>query len=107
MCSPISSFSVKGDARVGETGLASIDVNYSVKPCVNGQSVRVVSQVIESSNGFVLYDDQNAPPQNKYTVFGIKVSTSYRCVLTVLDGATGSVLGSSTLFCGAARKVGV
>jgi len=107
-CSPISSLSAKGDARVGETGLASVDVNYSVKPCVDGQAVTVRVLMTESANpSVVVWDDAAAPQSGRFTVLGIRVGVSYRVTVSVTDAATGAVVGLQSIFAGAARKVGV
>lgn len=108
VCNPVSSLSYKGDARVGETGLASIDVSYSVKPCVSGQAVTVRTVVAESANpAAVVWDDPAAPPSGRFTVFGVRVNYSYTATVFVYDAATGALAGQRSIFVAAVRKVGV
>ena len=107
-CNPVTSLGAKGDARVGETGLASVDVNYSVKPCVDGQVLTVRTLMTESANpAVVVWDDPAAPLSGKFTVFGIRVGVSYRVTVYVTDAATGALVGQQSIFAGASRKVGV
>ncbi len=84
---------MKADPRVGELGFASLDMNYSVKPCDKTQTVRIVVEVIESRTGEVIYQDTDAVASGKFTLPGIKVRTSYTGRVTVLDATTGEVLG--------------
>jgi len=103
-CNPVSSLTAKGDPRVGETGLSSIDVSYSVKPCINGQMVRVQTDVYESLTGASAYLNTDSPLNGKFTVFGIKVRTSYTVRVTVTDTATNAVVGTQTIFAAAIPK---
>jgi hypothetical protein len=32
-CQPVTSLTAKGDAKIGETGLASVQLGWGVKPC--------------------------------------------------------------------------
>jgi hypothetical protein len=103
-CDPVSSLTYKGDARVGETGLASIKVSYSVKPCDKTQAVRVGVEVYENATGVRVYDNQNALFSNTFDVFGIKVRTSYIVKVTLYDAVTGSVVGTKSIFAAAIPK---
>jgi hypothetical protein len=103
-CNPVSSLTAKGDPRVGETGLASIDVSYSVKPCVNGQAVTAQAEVYEYLTGTSAYLNPAAPLNGKFTAFGIKVRTSYIVKITVYDATTGAVVGSQSVFAAAIPK---
>lgn len=95
-CNPVSSLTAKGDPRVGETGLANISASYSVKPC-DKNAVTVNVQVYEYLTGNVVYDSTNAPLSDTFSVFGVKVRTTYIVKVTVLDQATGAVVGVRTV----------
>jgi hypothetical protein len=104
-CSPVSSLTTRGDARVGETGLASIDINWGVKPCDSKQAVTVDVTMYESANpAAVAYSNPAAPLSGRVTVFGIKIRTSYTVKVTVRDAATGALVGTGTAFAGATPK---
>ncbi len=102
-CNPVSSISYKGDARVGELGFASIDMKYSVKPC-DSNAVTVKVELIESSNGTVVYSNSAAPLSSTITVNGVKVNTSYTIVVSVYDASTGNLVGTSKAFAAAKTK---
>ena len=107
-CSPVSSLTAKGDARVGETGLASVTISYQVKPCTKGQTVNVAVALYRTANpADVFYRDPAAPLGAKLTLAGITVSTSYTFRVDVTDAATGAPVGSASVYAGATRKVGV
>ena len=104
-CSPVSSLVVKADARAGETGLATIDVSYGVKPCINGQAVTASVSVSEYLNpAVVMYDNPTAPLNGKFTVFGVRVRVTYKVTVTVIDVATGAVAGTQSAFVAAIPK---
>ncbi|MEQ1701608.1 MAG: hypothetical protein ABMA25_15980 [Ilumatobacteraceae bacterium] len=104
-CSPISSLVVKADARAGETGLATIDVSYGVKPCTNGQAVTANVSVGEYLNpAVVVYDNPGAPLNGKFTVAGVRVRVTYKVTVTVIDSATGAVAGTQSAFVAAIPK---
>ena len=104
-CQPVTSLTYKGDARVGETGLASIAISYGVKPCTNGQAVTVAVEVYEYANpAAVAYADNKAPQSGKFTVFGVKVRTSYVAKVSVFDASTGNLVGSMSIFAAAVPK---
>jgi hypothetical protein len=103
VCSPVKSLSYRGDARVGETGLAAIDINYSVAPC-DKNPVRVSVVMFESANGAVFYDNQDAALSGKFTLFGVKVRTSYQVVVTVYDAQSNAVVGTQRIFAAAIPK---
>lgn len=104
VCSPVKSLSYKGDARVGETGLAAIDVSYSTAPCDKTVLTRVEVVMFQSATGEVVYSDTDALASNKFTVFGVKVRTSYQVKVSVVNTATGEVTGSQTIFAAAIPK---
>ena len=104
-CSPITSLTVKADPKVGETGLASIDVGYGVKPCTNGQAVTTNVTVSEYLNpSVVVYDWQDAPLNGKFTVFGVRVRVTYKVTVTVIDTATGALAGTQSAYVAAIPK---
>jgi len=104
-CSPVSSLVVKGDAKTAETGLASIAVSYGVKPCTNGQAVTAGVTISEYLNpAVVVYNNPNASLNGKFTVSGVRLSTSYKVTVTVVDTATGSIAGTQTTFVAAVPK---
>ncbi|MEY2665813.1 MAG: hypothetical protein RLZZ480_918 [Candidatus Parcubacteria bacterium] len=103
-CNPVSSLTYKGDARVGETGLAGIKVSYTVKPCIKNQAVRVGVEVYESATGLRIYEDTDALLSNTFDVFGVKVRTSYTVKVTVYDRLTGEVVGTRSIFAAAIPK---
>ena len=107
-CSPVKSLSYKGDARVGELGFASIDINYSVSPCDKTVPVRVIVSLTQNIAGAEpTYLDVDAPLSGKITVNGVLVGKSYLAKVQVLNAQTGEVLGSSQIFAAAVRKTGV
>lgn len=105
VCNPVNNLSYRGDARVGETGLASIDVSYSVKPCDPAQTVTVTTHVARLSDATnIVWDDPAAPLSGKFTVFGVATRTSYLVTVTVFDGATGAVAGTRSITAAAIPK---
>ena len=107
-CSPVSSLKAQGDPSNGELGMATIDVDYSVKPCSSKQVVTVETTVAEYFDpSAVVWDDPAAPESGKFTVYGVKLRTTYVVTVTVLDAATGAVVGSATKSAAATPKGGV
>lgn len=108
VCSPVKSLSYKGDARVGETGLASIDINYSVSSCDKTVPVRVEVTLIQNIAGAEpLYVNDDALTSDRITVFGVQVGKSYIARVRVFNRNSGELIGSSQIFAAAVRKVGV
>lgn len=95
VCSPISSLTAKGDGRVGELGTASVQVDYSVKPCDKTQTVRVMAQIIDWATGTVLYEDPNALMSGRILLY-VPARHLYTGKVTVFDAATGEVLGTKS-----------
>src|SRR4051794_24142293 len=61
-CSPVSALKASGDARAGESAVASIDVDYTVKPCDSSKAVTVETLIAEYFNSsVVVWDDPTAP----------------------------------------------
>ena len=105
-CQPVTSLTAKGDAKIGETGLASVQVGWGVKPCTAGQAVRVVVTITNWTTKEVVYSDTNAALNNKITAF-VAARYSYQCTVTVIDTATGGVEGASTVFASTIPKGGI
>lgn len=57
-CGPVTSLTYKGDATTSETGLATVQVSYGVKPCTNGQSVTVDTRVALTADPTQLVHEQ-------------------------------------------------
>lgn len=107
-CNPVSSLGYKGDATTSDTAFATIQVDYSVKPCVKDQVVTVRTVVAESANpAVVVWDDPNAPLSGKFTVGGVRVNLSYTATVSVYDAVTGAPVGQRSIFVAAVRKTGV
>lgn len=103
-CSPVRSLGYKGDATTSDTGLATIAVDYSVKPCT-AEAVVVETTVFETANpSVVMYLDPAAPLASRFTVTAVKVNFSYSARVTVRSASTGTVLGSAQIFVAANRK---
>lgn len=103
-CNPVSSLTYKGDATTSDTALATVQVSYSVKPCVAGQVVTVDTQVALNANPpEVVYAQTDAPLSGKLTAV-VKPATSYIATVTVRDAATGDPISSSSIFVAARFK---
>lgn len=103
-CDPVTSLSYKGDATTSDTGLATIDVTYSVKPCTSAP-VTVTATMFESATpSVVVYDDPAAPQNGKFRVAGVKANFSYQVKISVFDATSGTLSGSKTIFAAAIRK---
>ena len=105
-CSPIAGITAKGDARVGETGIASVQFGWSVSPCQKDQAVVVVASITDWQNRQVMYTDIDAGLKSKLVV-AVPARRSYACTITVFDAATGAVLGTSTVYASTVPKAGV
>jgi len=81
----VQSLKAQGDARAGgEPGTATIDVDYSVKPCDSKRVVTVETVVAESYNpDQVVWDDTAAPESGKFTLGGVKLNTTYKVTVLV------------------------
>ena len=104
-CQPVTSLSYKGDARVGETGLASITISYATKPCANGQRIVTSVKMYETANpASIAYENPDAASSGKITVAGVKVRTSYIVTVSVTDANTGLLVGSLSIYAAAVPK---
>lgn len=105
-CSPVQSLKAQGDARAGgEPGTATIDVDYSVKPCDSKQAVTVETVVAETwYPDQVVWDDTSAPESGKFTVYGVKVNTLYKVTVLVRDAGSGALVGSASVSAKAATR---
>ena len=95
-CLPVTSFIVKGDYRAGETGLSSIDATYSVKPCVSGQTARVLVELIKFDTKAILDSVDNMPLNGKYHYQSTGMYGVYTVKMTVFDAVTGGVLQTTS-----------
>lgn len=103
-CNPVSSLTYKGDATTAETGLATVQVSYSVKPCATGQAVTVDTEVALSADRTSLaYQATDAPLSGRFTAT-VVANTSYVATVTVRDVATGDPVASSSIFVAARSK---
>ena len=76
-CNPVKSLSYQGDANPAESGIPTIDVSYSVKPCVKGQRVRVATELhLSALPTSVAYLGDPAPASGTFTVTGVLPNTS-------------------------------
>lgn len=103
-CDPVKSITYKGDATTGETGLASITVNYSVSPCDKTVPVRIGVTMVETASGVAFYTNNDSLLSDKFTMFGVKPNTSYVVTVTVYNTTTGEVLKTSSIFAAARYK---
>lgn len=103
-CSPVSSLTYRGDARVGETGVSSITISYGVKPCDKNPVIVDVRLYLSADPTAVAYDNPAAALDGKITVGGVKVNTSYTAKVSVYDAATGTLVGSQQIFAAAKTK---
>lgn len=104
-CNPVTSLTYKGDATTADTGAASIQLSYGVKPCTNGQAVRLDVQLYRNApGGEVVYDNPNAALSGKVMIFGITANTSYIAKVTVFDATTGANVGSQQIYAAAVFK---
>ena len=103
-CSPVSSLTARSDARAGETGLATIDVSYGVKSCTKAAVTASVTVAEYANPAAVVYDNPTAALNGKFTVFGVKVRTTYKVTVSVYDAATGASVGSSSVYAAAIPK---
>ena len=96
---PIVRLAVRPDAHVGDTGFASIDVQYSVAPGCRDQAVMVATSVTEHLDPSVaVHGNPLAPRCGSFTVVGVRTRVTYKVSVSVYDEATGALLGSQTTF---------
>jgi hypothetical protein len=105
VCNPVSAMGYRGDATTSDTGAATVQVDYVVKPCVKGQAVVVDTRVyLAADPAAVYYDNPAAPLSGKFTVGGITANTSYIAKVTVTDAATGAIAGTKLIYVAAVYK---
>lgn len=91
-CTPVRSFKITSDPEVGDTGLATVSVDYAVQACTSKQAVTVAVLVTEAFDPTdVVRDDPAAPLSGKFTI-GVQLGVDYRILLTVRDAATGATI---------------
>ena len=105
-CSPVKALTAKGDARAGETGVATVQVGWSVTPCDKAQSVRVEVLVSDSVTKEAWFTNPEAGLDGKITV-AVPARRGYACKVTVYDAATGDLVGSQTVYASTVPKGGV
>lgn len=105
-CLPISSLTVKGDGKVGETGLGSVQMGWGVKPCDASQAVNVTVTIANYTTKAVVYTDGSAPLNGKITV-AVPSRQLYLCTVTVVDVATGAVIQTRSTTVSTTPKGGV
>ena len=107
-CSPIQSLKISGDPNRADSGLASITVDYQVKPCDSKQVVTLETIVADYYDPTaVLYDDTAAPLSGRFTVFGVTIAKNYRVTLIVRDAATGATVWTVDRLANVPRPTGV
>jgi hypothetical protein len=105
-CSPVTSLSYKGDTTTSDSAAATVKVSYGAKSCTKAPvtaSLTIFQSAVPSN---VIYADPNAPLNGKITV-GVLANTSYQARVDVFDAATGTKVGSQTIYVAAVRKTGV
>ncbi len=106
VCQPITSLTVKGDGKVGETGLGSVQMGWGVKPCDASQAVNVTVTIANYTTKAVVYTDGAAPLNGKITV-AVPSRQLYLCTVTVVDVATGAVIQTRSTTVSTTPKGGV
>jgi hypothetical protein len=107
-CNPIQSLKIDGDLSGGEPRVASISVDYQVKPCDSKQVVTVETIVADYYDASaVLWDDAAAPTSGKFTVGGVQVAKNYRVTLIVRDVRSGATVYSVDRLANVPRPTGV
>ena len=105
-CSPVKSLIAKGDARVGETGVATVQVGWSVTPCDKAQSVYTVLTIADTQTRQIYYTATDAGLGGKITAV-VPSRRSCMCTIAVYDTATGALVGSQTVYASTVPKGGV
>lgn len=104
VCSPISSLTVRADAKTSDVRVGTVQVSYGVKPCTNGQSLTVRTTVAEYLNpAVVVYDNPAAPLDGRFTV-GINIRVTYVITVAAYDAVTGALAGSQKAYAAAVPK---
>ena len=106
-CSPIQSLKITGSASTGDTGLASILVDYQVRPCDSKQVLSLETMVADYFDpSVVLYDDPAAPLSGKFGL-GVQIARNYRVTLVVRDATTGATVAQVDRLANVPRPTGV
>ncbi len=103
-CDPVTGLSYKGDYPAGESGQAVITVTYSVKACDKAAVIvdtRLYRTVDPSA---IAYDNAAAPLSGKFAVSGVVPNTSYIAKVSVYNAATGTLMGSKSIYAAANYK---
>ena len=102
-CNPVSSLTYRGDATTSDTAAATIKVDYSVKSCTKGPVTAAVTMFRSTDPANPIYQDLAAPLSGRFTV-GVTARVSYQVRVDVYDAATGSLVGTRTIFAAAVPK---
>ncbi len=103
-CDPVTGLSYKGDFPAGETGQAVITVTYSVKACDKAPVVVDTRLYLTAAPSAVAYDNAAAPLSGKFAVAGVQPNTSYIAKVSVYNAATGTLVGSKSIYAAAKYK---
>jgi hypothetical protein len=107
-CNPIQSLKIDSDTNDGESGLASISVDYQVKACDSKQTLALETIVADYYDPrVVLWDDPVAPLSGKLTVYGVTIAKNYRVTLIVRDARTGTTVYKVDRLANVPRPTGV
>ena len=107
-CNPIQSEKISGDTNKGETGLASITVDYQVKTCDSKQSFTLETVLADYYDpSVVLWDDPAAPLSGDFTVYGVQIAKNYKVTLIVRDARTGATVYKVDRLANVPRPTGV
>lgn len=103
-CSPITSLSVRADAKTSDLRVGTVQVSYGVKACTNGQALTVRTTVAEYLDpSVVVYDNPAAPLDGKFTV-GVNIRVTYVITIAAYDSVTGALAGSQKAYAAAVPK---
>jgi hypothetical protein len=107
-CTPIQSEKISGVTNTGDSNLASITVDYQVKPCDSKQVVTVETLMTDYyDSSVVLWDDPAASQSGRFTVYGVAIAHNYRVTIIVRDAATGATVVSVDRLANVPRPTGV
>lgn len=102
-CNPVNSLSYRGDATTSDTAVATIQVDYGVRSCTKAPVTASVTMFPSATPANVIYRDPAAPLSGRFTV-GVTARVSYQVRVDVYDAATGSLVGTRTIFAAAVPK---
>ena len=104
VCNPVTALSYKGDTSTADSNTATITVTYAVKAC-DKNPIRVDTRLfLTAAPSPVAYENTDSALSGKFTATGVRANTSYQAKVTVYDAASGTVVGSQTIFAAAIYK---